>query len=214
MAMVSLGALVLALSFDSLIAGIAYGLRGIKVPLKSLLTLGLVSAAGLGASMLVGVGFGTLVPPVIARLLGGLVLIGIGAYTMLKSWLDATATAGGEAGSRVAMVRLRNLGLIVQILRDPAAADVDASGDLTVAEALTLGLALAIDALAVGASVGVVAHGWFIWLLPPAAGLGAGGFMAAGRAAGARGLRLDDRLRVTYLPGMVLMLLGLMQLVH
>lgn len=213
MAILRLVALVLALSLDSLVVGVAYGLRGIRVPLRPLLTLGLVSFAGLAASMLVGVGAGTLISPLVARLIGGLLLIGIGAYTLLKAWLDATAgRANADKAPRVAVVRLRSLGLIIQILRDPAAADTDASGDLTVTEALTLGVALSIDALAVGAGIGIVSQSWLTWLLPPAAGLGTAGLLAAGHAAGRRGVALQANSRLGYLPGFILIALGLSQL--
>lgn len=203
--------LAVALSLDSLVAGVAYGLKGIRVPLGSLAALAAISTLVLGLSMAIGRGAGALLPPAAARIIGALLLMGIGGYILLKSWLE-TAPANGDGDGRLAAIRLARLGLVIQILRDPAAADVDCSGDLTVSEAIALGFAMAIDALGAGAGIGVATAGWLHWLLPPLVGLGAAGLLVAGHLAGASGIRSDLRGRVAYLPGWILICLGLLQL--
>ncbi|MGE5561040.1 MAG: sporulation membrane protein YtaF [Chloroflexota bacterium] len=209
--MLQLILLAVALSLDSLVAGVAYGLQGIRVPLRSLAAMAGVSTLALGLSMGIGRAAGALISPLLARLLGALLLIGIGGYILLKSWLEVGRASGRRDGS-LAAIRLASLGLVVQILRDPAAADVDRSGDLTVAEATTLGLAMAIDAFGAGAGIGISTRGWLPWLLPALVGGGAAGLLAAGHVAGRYGVRQELRGRVAYLPGCILVALGLLQL--
>lgn len=201
--------LAVALSLDSLIAGVAYGLKGIRVPLDSLAALAAISTLVLGLSMGIGRGAGVLLSPTAARIVGALLLMGIGAYILLKSWLE---TAPDNGDGHLAAIRLARLGLVIQILRDPAAADVDRSGDLTVSEAIALGFAMAVDAFGAGAGIGVATAGWLPWLLPPLVGLGAAGLLAAGHLAGTYGIRSELRGRIAYLPGWILLSLGLLQL--
>lgn len=211
MAVAQLIALAVALSLDSLVAGVAYGLKGIRVPNVALAAMAVVSMLVLALSMGLGRGAGALMPEAVARILGAVLLMALGAFVLLKSWLE-TGHAKGDRDGHIAAIRLAGLGLVIQILRDPAAADVDRSGDLTVAEAIALGFALAIDAFGAGAGIGVATRGWLPWLLPPLVGLGAAGLLAAGHAAGRYGIRQELRGRITYLPGWILLALGLLQL--
>lgn len=62
----------------------------------------------------------------------------------------------------VAVLRIKPLGLVVKVLREPTVADTDTSGIIDIKEALLLGAALALDAL--GAGFGAAAAGFgVIW---------------------------------------------------
>ena len=63
----------------------------------------------------------------------------------------------------VAVFRIRPLGLVVKILREPTVADTDTSGMIDIKEALLLGSALALDAL--GAGLGAAATGYNLSLI-------------------------------------------------
>ena len=105
--------------------------------------------------------------------------------------------------------RIRSLGLVVQIVREPLAADLDASGGIDDREALWLGLALALDALAAGF---LLALGEGIpFFIPFLLGLANWCFLSAGLFLG----RLFGRgewplLRL--LPGIILMVMGLLRI--
>ena len=50
----------------------------------------------------------------------------------------------------IATLRIKPLGIIIQILREPSRADLDSSGVISLREAFLLGTALALDALGAG----------------------------------------------------------------
>jgi len=203
--------LAVALSLDSLIAGVAYGLKGIRVPARAIAVMAVISTLVLALSMGIGRGAGVLLPRALAQTIGALLLMGIGTYTLLKSWLARAPVNAGSDG-RLAAIRLTSLGLVIEILRDPAAADVDRSGDLTVSEAVALGFAMAVDAFGVGTGVGVAMTGWLPWLLPPLVGLGAAGLLSIGYLAGTYGITSELRSRIAYLPGWILLSIGILRL--
>jgi putative sporulation protein YtaF len=61
------------------------------------------------------------------------------------------------------------LGIIIQILKKPASADFDCSGEISLREAFFLGLALAMDAL--GAGAGLALAGMNIFLTATSVGM-------------------------------------------
>lgn len=348
-------ALAFALSVDGLAVGVAYGMRRIRVPLKSLLIIGMCSAACFFVAMSLGqliAGFVGLRTP---RVLGAAILVGLGLWNIGKAWLDRrddevaasgddvravvadtvhgdahdvtlnnahgiglgggpdvrpdagpgagsgagldtgpevdpgagsgarpdtgpevvpgagsgaspdagpgsrsacpgvalgvgrgdgaqefqhNVTANSDGGARgddihvairdgaasssspavesraadlatLMRIRIRGLGIVVQVLREPGRADMDRSGAIDAGEALVLGVALGLDALAAGfgasligfhlSIVGVVAAAqlFLTWL-----------GLRLGRNYGARWLGE----RGFYVPGVILILIGLLQL--
>ncbi len=229
-----------AASADGLAVGSAYGMRGICIPFGSLALIGLVSSALAAAAMSLGRRLALLSPPLAARA-GGAVLLALGVAWILQAWRrqrlgwgrDAarsgaaasaagtrasTGLAGGPAAPTarplegpVLLLRLRSLGLVVQVWRDPGAADFDRSGRLEGLEALVLGLSLALDGTAVAMAASLSGWGFLFPLFVgpiQALALRAGGSVGwlgrRGRAAG---------LAASYLPGCILLALALVRLV-
>lgn len=223
----SAAALALALSVDGFAVGIAYGLRGIHVPVRSLLIIGGCSALCFSVALLSGRFVAGVVDAGTPHLIGSAVLIGLGSWHIVKGWSDrnrssalrhgaevglgnpAEMDAGKEGWPTLLRLRIKALGIVVQVLRDAGDADWDGSGAIDAAEALVLGVALGLDAVAVGfgaafmdvgfSLVGVVAGGQ---LLLTWAGL------HAGRRFGGRWLGESGY----YVPGLILILIGLLQL--
>ena len=82
MAVLSWVLFALSTNLDNLVIGLSYGLRGIRVRLESgLLVSGLVLAGTL-LSLWAGQGLQFLLPPVLARLLGSLVMAGLGLSSL------------------------------------------------------------------------------------------------------------------------------------
>jgi len=198
--------LALAVSLDGLGIGFSYGLRRIRLPWASLALVALVSTAVSFASLALG-RLSTLVfPPVFARRLGALLLLGLGLEMLLEAYLRA----GGkerEEGRTLFKVRLPRLGLAVAILLEPQRADFDCSGSINPGEAVTLGLALALDAL--GAGVGAGAAGFSLTVTPLLIGLGQFLTLGAGLALGRRLPVGGWERRGAVLPGLILIFLGL-----
>lgn len=211
----SAAALALALSIDGLAVGIAYGMRGIDVPLRSLLIIGSCSALCFSAALLIGRFVAGVVDVSTPHLIGSSILIVLGSWHIIKGWSDrsrrsARDGSGSEPSWATLMrVRIRALGIVVQVLREPGKADMDRSGAIDATEALVLGVALGLDATAVGfgaafmdvgfAFVGVVAGSQLLltWV-----------GLYVGRKFGVRWF--GDK--GYYVPGLILILIGLLQL--
>lgn len=209
--------LALALSLDSLAVGLVYGGRGIRLPGTGLALTGAVSAAALGLAMFLGEMAGGLMGAVWSRRLGAVLLVSVGLYVL---WQARRSPAGdrsrrssrgtGREGSVLHFTwRFRTLRLMVTILREPGAADLDKSGSISSPEALLLGAALAADSFAAGIGAGLA--GFSPTLLP----LLAGGSTWLSLFVGSR---LAPRLpwrgsaRWEWLHGLVLVALGLTRL--
>jgi len=137
-----------ALSLDAASAGFAYGLRKIKIPLPSYAVLLFVSMVIVGISVLCGSAVAELLPEVWGERLGGLILIGIGLFWLIKPRSRDRKDAGeGEKVKKIAELRLASLAIIIQICEEPVSADLDASGEISIKESLLLAFALSLDAL-------------------------------------------------------------------
>jgi len=204
--MVDLATLVLfgfALSVDSFGAGLAYGLKQIRMPVLSLLTIGCLSTVAVAIS----VGLGNLVafatPALVAEIAGGILLILIGLCLLCQTIRGAR--------ERVFQVRIAPLGLVVQVLLEPLHADLDRSGTLSLREAGLLGLALAMDSFAAGFALGLM--GPFSTIVPFIVGTGTLAFTALGLNLGRHSAARLGR-KLGRLPGYLLIALGIFRLVR
>lgn len=114
------------------------------------------------------------------------------------------------AKETIASKIVRTLLMIPRFLTEPATADLDSSGTLTLDEGFLLGIALAIDALGVGFGAGMA--GMPSALTPVIAGVTQGLFVCLGLALGRR---MRETIPVEILekaPGGILILLGAMRL--
>ncbi|OXM17032.1 manganese efflux pump [Paenibacillus herberti] len=264
-----------AVSVDGFGVGVTYGLRRIRIPLLSVLIISGCSGVVILLSMNLGAWLTEFVSPEGAKLIGALILICIGSYSLLQQargsgtsdisiateasdtaaenqtqpkedpgmmaheHLDGirtksvdsgaassgtfTSGAAGGAGSGAAIgitaeadhavpsiavltLEIKKLGLVIQILRTPQAADVDSSGSISSGEALLLGAALSLDAF--GAGLGAAMVGLEPWLTAISIMFASGLFLLAGMRFGFRfsGVRRMKLLGV--LPGMLLLFIG------
>lgn len=191
-----------AVSADAFGVGVAYGMRQIQVPLVSLAVMAGLSVGFLAAGLAGGYLVAGLLHPNLGHWLGAGILIGLGLWLVAAAWK--------ADGYHLLQVCIPSVGITISVLKEPVRADFDASGVISWREAVTLGLALALDA--VGAGLGAALAGLQVWLLP----FFAGGLEIVAVAAGLRlGACLADGRRslyTGYLPGLVLILLGVWQL--
>ena len=104
----------------------------------------------------------------------------------------------------------KTLLMIPKFLAEPATADLDSSGTLTLDEGFLLGLALAIDALSVGFGAGMA--GMSSAFTPVVAGVTQGIFVSFGLALGSRMRKTVPVEMLEKAPGGILILLGAMRL--
>jgi len=140
----------LAVSADGFAAGIAYGVKQIKIPAISLLVIALASALAVTFSMLCGQGLAVILPPGLANRAGAVTITLIGCYFLLQACSEKVTGMEGEEEQPILSLSIKPLGIIIQILREPARADFDKSGMISTGEAFFLGLALALDAMGAG----------------------------------------------------------------
>ncbi|MEN6459790.1 MAG: sporulation membrane protein YtaF [Syntrophomonas sp.] len=147
----------LALSMDGFTAGIAYGCRKIHLPLASSLVITLASLSAVSVSMLCGKGLSAVLPAGMAIKLGAFLLIGLGFYNFMQACRERINKLPFSEEEPLLTLSIKTLGIIVQILKEPASADFDLSGEIGLREAFFLGLALALDAF--GAGIGLAMTG-------------------------------------------------------
>lgn len=152
----------LAVSADGFMVGIAYGLGRIRIPLISLLVIALASAIAVTFSMVCGKGLATVVSPRLASGVGAALLVLMGLYFITRAGREKVQILETDTEKPLLEITIRPLGVIVQILKEPSTADLDASGVISTKEAFFLGTALALDAL--GAGIGVAMAGFNILL--------------------------------------------------
>lgn len=213
----SLALLALALSLDSLTVGLLYGVRGIKLPWGAMAVVSGASGLLLAVAMSGGRVLSEILPAGVAQRLGALLLVGVGLWITYQTWRSHGRPAAtpepspGPGGPRkVWRLRLGSVGIVIEILREPGAADLDHSGHISLSEACFLGIALALDSVAAG--LGAAMAGFSPVGLPLAAAGGSLGLMLLGsRAARLLPFKLDGPWAMLH--GVVLVLLGLYRMV-
>ncbi len=203
----------LALNLDAFGAGTAYGLRNIKLPFTSVLIISGMSMVAITLSMLAGHTLSSYIPETVAHRVGGILLMAMGLWILVQSLRnhhdDTDSEHRGKQGT-VMEIRIRSLGLIIQVLREPSRADLDRSGEISSREALLLGMALSMDALAAGFAVSML--GFSVVMTAIIVGAGhlvltyAGLILGKGVAATAIGRQLSA------IPGCILITLGILKI--
>ncbi|RAV06594.1 sporulation membrane protein YtaF [Paenibacillus sp. YN15] len=225
--LVSLLALALAVSLDGFGVGAMYGLRKIKIPVMSVLIIAVMSGLVFFAAMQIGVAVTAYIPAGVAKTAGAVILIGLGFWAIIQMKRSgeeekaeaspasaAAAASGGKQGdgqeARVLSIELKRLGLVIQILRTPSAADMDRSGNISAMEAAWLGLALSLDAF--GAGIGAAFIGYAPLLTSAVIAVASGSFILGGLRFGFMYSNVQWIRKLSVLPGCILMLMGLFRL--
>ncbi len=204
----------LALSVDSFGAGLAYGARQIRVPLTSLFIISLMSVAAICISMVAGHILLSFIPASLASRLGGVLLLLLGVWILLQARRSGKKTEKDceqkYLDPKMIEIRIRPLGLVIQILKEPARADLDSSGAISCREAFLLGFALAMDAFGAGFAISIL--GFSIIITALAVGIGQFSLIYLGILAGRTITSGIIGRQLTALPGYLLILLGLFKM--
>lgn len=204
-AYLSLFMLAAAVSLDSFSAGLAYGFKKLKLPIKSSVILSLCSAGSLLAAMGTGHLISKLMNPSIAEHIGGVILILLGIWVLWQFFHQHEENK--EAKKEIIHFEIKRLGLVIQILKRPVDADLDNSGTISGVEALLLGFALSLDSF--GAGIGAGMLGYSPLLLAGAVGTMNLIFVSAGLSCGRLFANTKWVQRVAFFPGVLLIILGL-----
>lgn len=189
-----------AANLDNGGVGVAYGLRRIRVPLFPNLLIALIGAAGTAIFGWAGQHLALVIPPQWGNWLGALVIIGVGLWVLVGNLPHRTPSGHADATDPDAL----------SVLIDPALADRDLSGDISLGEASLLGVALGVNAWAGGLGAGLlgIPLGPVIFMVGLMSVLMLTLGLAIGSQVGTRWLGS----RATWVAGILLILIGLKQL--
>ncbi len=152
--------LILALScnLDNVGVGIAYGARGIGIPLASNLLIALITAAGTGLCIVFGQQIFQVLPGEVGVILGAVLLIGMGVWVIRQEVVgrscqgqEVQATAPANGLDQKSWLRR-----LLLILQHPVLADQDSSGYIDLKESLLLSMALMLNNIPNGVGAGLL----------------------------------------------------------
>lgn len=198
----------IATNLDNLGIGLTYGIRKIRVPLKTNIVISLLSGVAMVLSCYAGHMLKHILPLNIGNALGGILVSLIGLYTVVEYFFNGRKQNNIQRSDIIkpedTFKNLRG------IMDDPCRADKDYSGDISIKEALLLGIALAINCLGTGIGAGMT--GVFVWSLSISVMVFSFISISLGVYAGRKyaSQHLGDR--ATVLAGLVLFLVGLYEI--
>jgi putative sporulation protein YtaF len=207
---ISLLTLTIAVSLDSFGVGLTYGVRKMKIPLKSIVIIACCSAATLLIAMSIGNMIQHFLSESSAERIGGIILIGVGAFVLYQVFQPEKSDAKIKRKPYVLHFEIKSLGIVIQILRKPLEADIDNSGTITGIEAILLGVALSLDAF--GAGIGAALMGFSPFITAGSVAIMSSIFVLAGMRVGHLCARFSIVRSLTFLPGMLLIILGVLKI--
>ncbi|WP_042354823.1 sporulation membrane protein YtaF [Bacillus rubiinfantis] len=203
----SLLVLAFALSLDSFSVGLTYGLRKMEMPLKSIFIIASCSALSLLIAISIGHGLERVLSPRLTASLGGFILIALGVWVLYQFFRPDKEKEPIEQEKTIVKIEIRSLGLAINILKKPMSADFDQSGTITGIEALMLGFALSLDSF--GAGIGAAMLGFSPIYLALSVATMSSVFVLLGIRSGTFLHRFDWIQRFTFLPGILLIIIGI-----
>jgi len=148
----------LSCNLDNVGVGIAYGARGIRLPLGINLFIALFTAGGTCLAMLLGAQSFLFFSPESGAILGGAILVAMGAWVIVQETVlrrrqdqEARPAEAGEAPAPKSLWRR-----LLTILDNPALSDQDRSGHIDLREGTLLGLALLLNNLPNGVAAAMI----------------------------------------------------------
>lgn len=200
-----------AVSLDSFAAGVAYGLKNIRMTGKSLVIVGVVTAACTALAMFCAGILGQFLDVHIAVFTGSLLLVCLGAISLFQEYLTKNVSAYEIDGEITAGKLTFSLGkLVISIMVRPETADIDHSKSISPVEAIFLGLALGIDNMVATFAAGLM--GLLPLYTPLLMGVIQMAFIVVGSLASSRLVSESWKQKFPYLPGTILILIGLIRL--
>jgi putative sporulation protein YtaF len=119
-------------------------------------------------------------------------------------------TKGIRKQFQIWVIQSKKLGLVIQVLRKPSLADIDKSGTISAKEAMIIGFALSMDAFGAGVSTSFM--GFSLLITATLVGLMNILFIRLGLMIGQNFSRTKVIKKVTFLPGAILICLGVLKM--
>ncbi len=139
----------LVLSIDAFTASFAYGSKSIKIPLRSILIITLISSATTALSLFAGTVLQNYISAGLTSKISFVILLVLGLFNILDSITKSIIRKCSQCKKELKF-SFFNIRFILTLYANPEKADVDSSKILTSMEAVSLAVALSLDSLAVG----------------------------------------------------------------
>jgi len=156
-----------------------------------------------------GQAISVILSPEWAGRVGGLILVAIGLAVLYQFFRPEKDTPVEEKEKTLINVEIKSIGLVIQIMRRPLTADFDRSGTITGVEAFMLGIALSLDSF--GAGLGAALLNYSPFPLAIAIFSMSFIFLTCGLQLGVYFSHIRWIQRVAFLPGVLLICLGIMR---
>jgi len=200
-----------AVSLDSFAAGVAYGLKNIRIPVTSLVIVGLVTALCTALAMLGASVLDRFIDLQLAVVAGSLLLIGLGGLSLFQEYLTKnTAFCQPDGDGSIRQLTFSLGRLVINIMIRPETADIDLSNSISPLEAVFLGLALGIDNMVATFAASLISM--LPLCTPLVMGLIQMALISVGSQSFCRLLSDSWKRRFPFLPGTILILIGLIRL--
>ncbi|HLS34808.1 MAG TPA: sporulation membrane protein YtaF [Bacillota bacterium] len=196
--------LVIAVSLDGFGVGISYGMRNIHVPFIGISIITLCSGIVVFLSMTLGNYVINFIPSYYTSFFGGIILILIGLFVLLNTIIQKAKT------NKKLNHRLKSFQSLKTVIQTPEKADLDKSGVISIHEALLLGIALALDAF--GAGIGAAFIGYSPLLTTLLIACMSGAFLFTGLQIGLLLSKNEYIQKLTFVPPLLLISLGLINI--
>ncbi|MDR3601797.1 MAG: sporulation membrane protein YtaF [Desulfosporosinus sp.] len=143
----------LAANLDNLGVGISYGVQKIRIPYLSNFLIALLSGIITAVSVWAGHFLSQYIA--VAGEIGALMIVAIGVWVALHKTSINSSLPAALPVMKTYSVPIKALSCVIQITKNPSAADLDANGFISTKEAMALGLSLSFNCIATGVGAGL-----------------------------------------------------------
>lgn len=144
----------IAANLDNLGVGIAYGIQKIRISYYANFIIAIISFLATFLSAVIGEIISYYLSKQLASIIGAILLLGVGAWIFIQPIIPTAKNK--PITINVQLCQRKSYIAPTEILRCPKHADIDNSHDIGTWEAIILGIALSINALAGGFDAGSV----------------------------------------------------------
>ncbi|MBA9025852.1 MULTISPECIES: sporulation membrane protein YtaF [Bacillaceae] len=206
--------LAFAVSMDGFGVGMTFGMRKMSIPFKSIAVIASCSALSVGMAMIIGDFIMRFISVEAAAKTGGIILVLLGSWILFQYFRSKRRVEEEQTIDTEKILfnfEIKSLGVAINILQKPMNADFDKSGTITGVEAIVLGFALSLDAF--GAGIGAAMLGVSPFILSICIALMSSLFLWSGLQSGKLLSSNKVMQHLSYLPGVLLIIIGLCKLI-
>lgn len=212
MEMLGIILLAISLSVDAFGIGLSYSLRKVKIPLIPKLIISLISVLITAISFLLGNAILLFISENVAKLIGCVMLIILGALTIFKG-LRENGNDEEPKKNDVISFFIKPLQVTVKIIKEHKKSNADSSKKVDVFESIYLGLSLSVDSLVVGVTYAII--GSLSFFVPIYVGIGQFAFLSLGAILGAKISKAKNNINskvFVFISGAILIILAIVRM--